>query len=226
MGWISRDETGEGGTMLRRVLCLAAVLLLAMVLAGCFVTQSTYVKKEEEATALAKTVADLEQKNKDAAALNGKLQAENTDLKKEAAAKDEQLKKLSEDVARRESRQSEMAGEMDRLKVQLAKSKEATIEESPAAKKQTGLKSIRLKVLTGDGKMESARRMAKRISSMGYRVEGVGKAQSADYPANTVYFTPKYKNEAKALAKRIGKETILKPLTWKSVFNIIVVTGG
>jgi F0F1-type ATP synthase membrane subunit b/b' len=214
--------------MLRRTLCLAALLVLVMALAGCFVTQSTYVKKEEEATALSKTVADLEQKNKEATTLNEKLQAENSDLKKQAAAKDDQLRRKTEEIARQDAKQVEMGNEIDRMKAQLAKSKESAIEETPGAaqKKQTGLKAIRLKVLSGDGKIDSARRMAKRVESMGYRVEGMGKAQSADYPANTVYFTPKYKKDAKALAKKLGKETIVKPLTWKSVFNIIVVTGG
>jgi len=57
-------------------------------------------------------------------------------------------------------------------------------------------------------------------------VESVGMAESSDYPANTVYFAAKYKPEAKALAAKIGKDTIVKPLTWKSVFGLIVVTGG
>jgi hypothetical protein len=100
------------------------------------------------------------------------------------------------------------------------------IVESPAAKKQAGLKSIRIKVLSGDGKIDSARQMAKRITSMGYKVENVGMADNSDYPASTIYFAPKYNKEAKDLAKKLGKETITKPLSWKSVFNIIVVTGG
>jgi len=81
-------------------------------------------------------------------------------------------------------------------------------------------------VLSGDGKIDSAKRMAKRLTVMGYRVESVGMAESSDYPANTVYFAANYKKEARTLASKLGKDTIVKPLTWKSVFSLIVVTGG
>jgi hypothetical protein len=212
--------------MLRRMLCLVALLVFVTALAGCFVTQDTYVKKEEEANTLAKTVAELDQKNKELAVQNEKLLTENNDLKKQAAAKDDLLQKKSEEIARQDAKQAAMVNELDRMKAQFAKSKEVTIVETPATKKQAGLKSIRIKVLSGDGKIGSAKQMAKRMTSMGYKVESVGMADHTDYPAITIYSAPKYKKEAKTLAKKLGKETITKPLTWKSVFNIIVVTGG
>jgi hypothetical protein len=212
--------------MLRRSLCLIALLAFVTVLAGCLVTQDSYVKKEDEANTLSKTVAGLDQKNKELAARNEKLQAENNDLRKQAAEKDDLLQKKSEEIAKQDAKQAEMVNEVDRMKAQLSKSREVAIEESPAAKKEAGLKSIRLKVLSGDGKIDSARQMAKRIASMGYKVETVGMADNSDYPASTVYFAPKYNKEAKALARKLGKETITKPLSWKSVFSIIVVTGG
>jgi len=81
-------------------------------------------------------------------------------------------------------------------------------------------------VLSGDGKIESAKKMAKRISTLGYRVESVGMSENTDYPANTVYFAPNHKAQAKSLASKLGKDTISKPLSWKSVFHLIVVTGG
>ena len=212
--------------MFRRSVCLIALLAFVTALAGCVVTQDSYVKKEDEANTLAKTVAELDQKNKEIAARNEKLQAENNDLKKQAAVKDDLLQKKSEEIAKQDAKQAEMVNEMDRMKAQLAKSREVAIVESPAAKKQAGLKSIRIKVLSGDGKIDSARQMAKRVTSMGYKVETVGMADNSDHPANTIYFAPKYNQEAKTLAKKLGKETITKPLSWKSVFSIIVVTGG
>jgi len=205
--------------MFRRLLCLIVVLVLVTAVSGCFVTQDTYVKKEQEAGSLAAANADLDRKNKE-------LQAENTELKKQVALKDDLLQKKSEEIAKQDAKQAEMVNEVDRMKAQLSKSREAAIEESPAAKKPAGPKALRIKVLSGDGKADSAKKMARRITSMGYKVESMGMAQSADYPANTVYFAPKYKAEAKALATKLGKETISKPLSWKSVFNLIVVTGG
>jgi hypothetical protein len=190
------------------------------------VTQSTYRMKEEEAETLSKTVAELDQKNKELATQNEKLQTANNELKKQAAAKDDLLQKRSEEIARQDAKQAAMVNELDRMKAQLAKSKETTIEDKPAAKKPTGIKSIRIKVLSGDGKIGSAKKMAKRMTSMGYKIEGIGMADHSDYPAHTIYFASKYNKEAKSLAKKLGKETITKPLTWKSVFSLIVVTGG
>ena len=212
--------------MLCRSLCLAALMVFVMALSGCMVTKSAYVQKEEEANTLAKTVSDLDQRNKEITAQSEKLQAENSDLKKQATVKDDLLQKKSEEIARQDAKQAAMVNEVERMKAQQAKSGAADIKERPAAGKSAGLKSIRMKVLSGEGKIDSAKRMAKRLTTMGYKVETVGMAESADYPANTVYFTAKYKKEAKTLASRLGKDTIVKPLTWKSVFSIIVVTGG
>ena len=209
-----------------RSLSLVALMVFVMVLSGCMVTKSAYVQKEEEANTLAKTVSDLDQRNKELAARNEKLQADNGDLKKQAVVKDDLLQKRSEEIARQDAKQAAMVNEVERMKAQQAKSGGADIKESPAAGKSSGLKSIRMKVLSGEGKIDSAKRMAKRLTAMGYKVESVAMAENADYPANTVYFTEKYKKEAKTLASRLGKNTIVKPLTWKSVFNIIVVTGG
>ena len=202
-----------------RFLCLAALMVFVMALSGCMVTKSAYEQKEEEANSLTKN-------NKELTAQSEKLKAENSDLKKQLAAKDDLLQKRSEEIARQDAKQAAMVNEVDRMKAQQAKSREADIKESPAAGKSAGLKSIRMKVLSGEGKIDSAKRMAKRLTAMGYKVETLGMAESTDYPANTVYFTEKYKKEAKTLASRLGKNTIVKPLTWKSVFSIIVVTGG
>ena len=212
--------------MLRRSLFLVALLALVTALSGCLVTQSAYVQKEEEVNTLAKNVTALEQRNKELAAQGEKLQAENSELKKQAAEKDDLLEKKSEEIARQYAKQAEMVNEMDRMKVQLAKSREAAVEQRPAAKKSAGLKSIRIKVLSGDGKIDSAKKMAKRIAALGYKVESVGMSENTDYPANTVYFAPNHKAQAKSLASKLGKDTITKPLFWKSVFTLIVVTGG
>jgi myosin heavy subunit len=196
------------------------MLALVMALSGCLVTQSAYVQKEEEVNSLTRNVAELDRRNKE-------LQAENSELKKQVAAKDDLLQKKSEDIARQDAKQADMVNEMDRMKAQLAKSREAAVEERPAAKKPERLNtSIRIKVLSGDGKIDSAKKMAKRIHSLGYKVETVGMSEHTDYPANTVYFAPTHKAQAKSLASKLGKETITKPLSWKSVFNLIVVTGG
>ena len=62
--------------MPNRSLSLAVLMVLVLAFSGCMVTKSAYDQKEEEAVTLAKTVSDLDRKNKDLAARAEQLQAE------------------------------------------------------------------------------------------------------------------------------------------------------
>ncbi len=95
-------------------------------------------------------------------------------------------------------------------------------------KSKTALKtaSLKIKVLSGDGNIGSAKAMSKRLSGMGYSVERVDLAQSAGFTNHTVFYKEAFQDDAKRLAERIGSGTSRKPLTWASQFNIIVVSGN
>ena len=86
-------------------------------------------------------------------------------------------------------------------------------------------KAIKIKVLTGDGNIASARNLSTRLGKMGYRVAKIDRAKRSDYQVNTIYFGSGYQAAAKTLVKRLGSGTESKPLTWRSAFNLIVVTG-
>ena len=108
--------------MPKRSLCLASRMVLVLALSGCMVTKSAYEQKEQEADTLAKTVADLDRKNKDLTARTEKLQAENDELKKQLAAKDDLLQLKSEEIAKQDARQATMVDEVERMKAQQARS--------------------------------------------------------------------------------------------------------
>jgi outer membrane protein len=150
--------------------------------------------------------------------------AENRDLTVPVAGKDGLPQKKSESIVEHDIAQSEMNG-TDLKKAELAKPAEDAVGKSPAGDKTAGLKSIRIKVLSGTGKIDSADRMAKRLTAMGYKVESMEMADRSHYPANTVYFSQNQKKEAKTLASKLGKGTIAKPISWKSVFDLIVVAA-
>jgi hypothetical protein len=85
---------------------------------------------------------------------------------------------------------------------------------------------LRIKVLSGDGDLNSAKEAAKKLRNMGYNIKLIDLAPRPNFSRNTVFFAPKFKNEAKSLAPGLGGAvTIFKPLSWSSVFDIIVVTG-
>jgi predicted small secreted protein len=108
--------------------------------------------------------------------------------------------------------------------------KTASVEEKAAARtavveKGTGPKALRLKVLGGNGKISSAQAMAKKLKMLGYRVEDTGLASRTNYRVHTVYYAPGYKSQAQRIAVQLGRGAVSAPLTWPSVFNVIVVAG-
>lgn len=87
------------------------------------------------------------------------------------------------------------------------------------------IRKLRMKVLSGDGDLNSAQEMAKKLRQMGYEIELIHYAPRSNFLQNTVYSPPKFQNEAKHLVLSLGRNTIYKPLTWPSIFDLIVVTG-
>lgn len=89
---------------------------------------------------------------------------------------------------------------------------------------QNDLTGIKIKVLSGDGKLSSAKETAKTLQSLGYKIDRVALAPSTKYSKTFIYYAKGREHEAAALADRLGRDTKLKPLSWKSIFDIIVVT--
>jgi hypothetical protein len=120
----------------------------------------------------------------------------------------------------------ELQDELNKSKKDAAVS--AKKEPAQSAAKACNLKAskskTRIKVLWGNGKPASAKKLAARINSLGYKVEKTGTAARQNYKTNMVYYSKDAKPAAQKLAKRLKAEA--KPLTWKSEFNILVVAGG
>ena len=112
--------------------------------------------------------------------------------------------------------------QIDELKTQrdAIRNEKTTIEEQLAK-----LRAVRIKVLTGDGKLESATQMAGIVTAMGYRVEKVDKAPTANFSRHTVFYAPDSRKDAEDITKRLGGNAVARPLSWPSIFNIIVVAG-
>ena len=84
---------------------------------------------------------------------------------------------------------------------------------------------LTVKVLTGTGDIRGAKMLANALRSSGYNVAVVDYSAS-DIHQNTVFYATGYRNEALNMSRIMGRETIVKPLTWNSIFKIIVVKGG
>lgn len=157
-------------------------------------------------------------------------------VEKEQLAKEAEVLKKEEQagIKRLQQENIALALQVKELQDQLDKSKKETVEagatKAPAQSesKTAGLKTTksktRIKVLWGNGKPASAKKMAAKITSLGYKVEKTGTAVRQNYKTNMVYYSKDAKPAAQKLARQLKAEA--KPLTWKSDFNILVVAGG
>jgi len=87
------------------------------------------------------------------------------------------------------------------------------------------IRKFKIKVLSGDGDLNSAKEIAKKLRSIGYKIKLIDQAPRSNFLRNTVFFAPRFQNKAKQLASRLDGNTISKALSWSSVFDLIVVTG-
>jgi FtsZ-binding cell division protein ZapB len=158
------------------------------------------------------------------------LNAENQRIIREHENKMARLKTLNqllnkEIEALREENRGAMSESLllERKLTQLQGKKERVAHEQKAS--QEDVESLKIKVLSGDGNLASAQEMAKKLGSMGYKIKMVDLAPQSNFSRDTVYFTSRSHLQAKRLLSRLGSNAILKPLTWPSVFDLIIVTG-
>jgi hypothetical protein len=95
---------------------------------------------------------------------------------------------------------------------------------TPTPSTAIGAASLKLKVLSGTGKISSAKKMSKTLGSMGYKSEKVDLAPRSNFKQNTVYYAKGFEATANDIKKRLGGTAITKPLSWNSQFDIIVVS--
>lgn len=86
-----------------------------------------------------------------------------------------------------------------------------------------GLKGIRIKVLSGDGRMLSAKNLARKLEGLDYKVTRTDIAPYG-FSKVTVFYALGFKDSAEDLSRKINASGGIKPLTWKSAFDIIVIS--
>ena len=158
------------------------------------------------------------------------LNAENQRIIREHENKMARLKTLNqllnkEIEALREENRGIMSEDLlvKRKQSQFQGRKEFATREQEESRADVG--SLKIKVLSGDGNLASAQEMAKRLGRMGYKIKAIDLAPQSSFLRDTVYFTSRSHLQAKRLLSRLGSNAILKPLTWRSVFDLIIVTG-
>ena len=149
----------------------------------------------------------------------GVLEKENQRIRDQNELLNEQINKLKEESQVVRDQNQALAKKLNTLQL---KYETSSSESYPP---EEDIREIRIKVLTGDGNLDSAKEMAKKLRQMGYEIESIDRAPQSDFLQNTVFFAPEFQYKAKRLVSRLGGNTIVKPLSWYSIFDIIIVTG-
>jgi len=202
------------GTFLKSIL----VLILVISVLGC-----AGFKKDTGSSQ--KMLADLQQ---DLA----QSRAENSSLTQalELVKKEEQtgIKRLQRENLALTLQVKELQDQLDKSKKEnavaavnnKAESQAASEISTPAAAKS----KTRIKVVWGNGKPASAKKLSAKITSLGYKVDKVASAARQNYKANLVYYAKDTKASGQKLARQLKADA--KLMDWKSEYNIIVVAGG
>ncbi|MCX5836879.1 MAG: LytR C-terminal domain-containing protein [Deltaproteobacteria bacterium] len=167
----------------------------------------------DEVEGLRSEVADLKKERQQTGKEEGLLKDQKSPLKEQTIGVEEKKGEIS--IPEKEGRKQEQKADVEKKDV---------VQTTPV-EKGIGPKMLKIKVLSGNGKISSAKALSGKLAKLGYRVENIGMASRSNFDVNTVYFAPEYKNEAQQMAARLGGDTIYKPLTWPSVFHMIVVAG-
>jgi outer membrane murein-binding lipoprotein Lpp len=149
--------------------------------------------------------------------------------------KEKALSERQEDISRLEAEKTRLNSQITNLNTELEKLKSAPPSESTVLKQKpesaetrtanvASAKTSNIKILAGLSRMPMARVFASKLTATGYRVERVDQAPRS-FEKTTVYYASGYENEARDIARRIGKDIAIKPITWNSAFRIIVAVG-
>jgi TolA-binding protein len=212
------------------MLCIVT-LILCLTTSGCLSSRYSDKTTGDE---LLKSKASIDALNEQMAALNKEIEALRNELQQ---IKEEQQKEKADteeaspigQTAAPEDRviasvpEPEKKDKIQEIDIVKEETKKAPEEKSIVSQKEITHKALRMKVLSGNGKLSTARDMSTKVAKMGYKSEDIGLASRADYKATTIYYAPEYRMEAEKLAARLGGETISKIMTWPSVFHIILV---
>lgn len=204
--------------MLRTCLIIFA-LHLALAFQGCAILEHFDGSSKEQTKASKMTKEQMRGEIE-------RLESENEDLKKQADINKSEIQRLSEQIDKQQKQNKTLEDENRTLSKKLVRLqlKYETLSSAPHKLKKD-IQELKIKVLSGYGNISSAQKMTKNLIKMGYKARLFGHASRSDFLQHTIYFAPEYRKEAQRLALRLDNNAIVKPLTWPSMFSLIVVTG-
>jgi len=215
---------------------IVSILCLGLFFQGCAALEYLDGSSKDEINAFKNNKSKPSSVKKDSQIEMAKLKREIVTLKKEnQRITDEKIYEYEEIREKNRALQKELE-QLKEENNKIGHEKQALAEQSgtlqekkerPSSESynaERNIKKIKIKVLSGDGDIKSATNMTKKLRDIGYSISMIDSAPRSDFASNTVYFASSFQEEAKKLVPVLGSNSILKPLNWSSVYNIIIVT--
>ena len=208
---------------------MALVVILCMALSGCAAMRNWNGSLDRDIQKLKDDndayKRSIQEKDGQIDRLNKQLSTMSREIETLKAETQQAPIVMQKAIPKTEGSEAVLKDQVSALKDKSTAFEEKAAAQTAVAEKGAGAKALRLKVLSGNGKISSAQAMSKKLKALGYRVEDTGLASRTNYRVHTVYYAAGYKSQAQRLAAQLGSGTVSAPLTWPSVFNVIVVAG-
>jgi hypothetical protein len=210
----------------KRVIAVPLLLLFLMT-TGCTLFRFVDDSSPEEIEKFETPKDELWKQSQSLKRWNAVYQQQLADQQTEITRMNTELASCRTEIARADGRVMELSKTIDSLNAQMKQRQEVVQTTPPPPKEPVKERTpVTIKVLAGNGNIASAKSLSKRLDKMGYPVKSIDKASRSDYKVNTIFFGSGYETTAAILAKKLGRGAITKPLTWRSIFNVIIVTGS
>ena len=208
---------------------MALVVILCMALSGCAAMRNWNGSLDRDIQKLKDDndayKRSIQEKDGQIDRLNKQLSTMSREIETLKAETQQAPIVMQKAIPKTEGSEAVLKDQVSALKDKSTAFEEKAAAQTAVAEKGAGAKALRLKVLSGNGKISSAQAMSKKLKALGYRVEDTGLASRTNYRVHTVYYAAGYKSQAQRIAAQLGSGTVSSPLTWPSVFNVIVVAG-
>ena len=202
----------------RRTL-LALMLAASLLLAGCSGMQKCLDGSYD------KEIKNLSVANQELKQNVEKLDAACKECEKTVKEQSDQISRHEADKAALSTRIRNLTEEIEKMKASAAGAeKQKEMKAEARGQEQAAPQPVRIKILAGTSQIARAKVLSAKLAEMGYKVERLDRAPRT-FSRNTVFYSSDSEEAAKRIAKRMGGQTGTKPITWSSVFNIIIAVG-
>ncbi len=205
----------------RGFVSIAVILVAAMLLGGC-VSNKRVDNNAANISIVANRTNNLNAEVSDLRSQVDKLVIQVTGLNEKLDA----LAGTRKPITTSDAKPAPASGKVNREVILLEQELSIVERRLQNLEQQKKVPAPNIKVLAGTTDIQPAKDMAAFLSRNGFPVHAVDYASSAGHKYDTVYYAEGYEDHAQRLAETIGGNTLIKPLTWKSMYDVIAVKGG